>query len=204
MDLRLKLSSVCVISGPSMSGKTVFTNDLLRQSDNIFDERPQRIVWYYGEISPTEKIKGVTYIKGLPIADSIKEKSVVVLDDLMMESSNNQDVSNLFTRVAHHKNCFVIFITQNLYHQSPHNRTRQLSASYLILFKCPRDCTIITTLARQMYPKQGNFLIDAFRDATSRPHGYLFINLRQECPENLRIRGNILSDEIDVYINNEE
>ena len=55
-----------------------------------------------------------------------------------------------------------------------------------------------------MYPKQGNFLIDAFRDATSRPHGYLFINLRQECPENLRIRGNILSDEIDVYINNEE
>ena len=33
---------------------------------------------------------------------------------------------------------------------------------------------------------------DKYNEATSNPYGYLFIDMTQECPENLRYRTNIL------------
>ena len=123
----------------------------------------------------------------------------------MIESANNSLITQLFTRVAHHRECAVIYITQNLYHQSTQNRTRNLNVHYLMLFKSVRDTTIIQTLSRQMYPGNNNFLIDAFKDATSNPYGYLFIDFTPETPDYLRVKTNvILGDYITVYINNSD
>ena len=75
-------------------------------------------------------------------------------------------------------------------------RTISLNASYIILFKNPRDINQISHLARQMFPpKQSNFLQQAFRDATAIPHGYLFIDLKQETNELLRVRTGIFPEE---------
>ena len=44
------------------------------------------------------------------------------------------------------------------------------------------------TLARQMYPGNPNHLMDHFHEATSKPYGYLLIDLKPYTPEHLRMR----------------
>ena len=51
-----------------------------------------------------------------------------------------------------------------------------------------------------MYPDNPRVLTEAFQDATRLPHSYLMIDLKQETPEELRLRTNVLSDEIVVYV----
>ena len=52
-----------------------------------------------------------------------------------------------------------------------------------------------------MFPKNTKFLVEAFDDATQVPYGYLLIDLRQETPENMRIRSNIFPNEQEaVYV----
>jgi len=95
----------------------------------------------------------------------------------------------------------VIFITQNLFHQGGQHRTRNLNVQYLVLFKNPRDQTVIDFLSRQAFPANRRFLIDVFADATKDPYGYLFMDFTQTCPYELRIRSNIFNDTI-VYKQN--
>ena len=67
-----------------------------------------------------------------------------------------------------------------------------LNSHYLVLFKNPRDSLQITTLARQMYPGKSKFLLEAFQDATQKPHGYLLIDLKPETNDEERVRTDIL------------
>lgn len=188
-----------MVCGPSLCGKSVFVEKLIDKRNEIFYPKPLQITWHYGEIQPLNKIKNVNYIKGLPESESICCKSIVVIDDLFLESRNSNDVTNLFTRVAHHRQSFIIFITQNLFHNSTQNRTRMLNTHYLVLFKSPRDKTFIKTIAFQM---QLQFLPSVFNDATSQPYNYLFIDLHTDTPDEIRIRSNILFEKgkfIEVY-----
>ena len=62
----------------------------------------------------------------------------------------------------------------------------------MIVFKNPRDSLGISTLARQMYPNNTNFLVQSFQNATKNPYSYLLLDLHQRTPENMRLRTNIL------------
>ena len=65
----------------------------------------------------------------------------------------------------------------------------------MILFKNPKDASQIQHLARQMYPKDPEYLVQVYeRVMTLGPYSYLFIDLRQETPGNMRLRANILED----------
>jgi hypothetical protein len=70
-----------------------------------------------------------------------------------------------------------------------------LNAHYIVFFKNPRDAMQVATLARQMYPGQSKFLVDAFRNATEKPFGYLLLDLKADTDEQCRIRTNIFPDE---------
>ena len=61
----------------------------------------------------------------------------------------------------------------------------------MVLFKNPRDTSQITHLAKQMYPCKVKFVQESFEKATKVPHGYLVIDLKQETPEQLRLRTSI-------------
>ena len=63
------------------------------------------------------------------------------------------------------------------------------------LFKNPRDATQVATLGRQMYPGKSKFLIEAFKDATQKPYGYLFLDMKPETEEIYRVRTNIFPNE---------
>ena len=82
-----------------------------------------------------------------------------------------------------------------MFDKNKENRTISLNSHYLVLFKNPRDATQIVNLAKQMYPGQNRFLKEAYSDATSRPYGYLLIDLKQNTPDSIRIRTNIFPDE---------
>ena len=88
-----------------------------------------------------------------------------------------------------------MYLTQNLFPPRKLSRTISLNSHYMIIFKNPRDSLGISTLARQMYPHNTNFLLQSFQDATKKPYGYLLLDLHQLTPENMRLRTNILPGE---------
>ena len=70
-----------------------------------------------------------------------------------------------------------------------------LNAHYIVLFKNPRNAMQVSTLARQMYPGQNKFLVEAFRNATEKPFGYLLLDLKPDTDEKYRIRTNVFPEE---------
>jgi len=206
-DMRLKHDASMIISGPTQSGKSTFIKRLLRSRSAIFDQPLEQVYWFYGIAQPplhTElRTLGVRLEEGLPSAsslDKIPEFSIIVLDDLASEMKSNHAVTQLFTRVAHHRHCFIIVVTQNFFEKGPESRTQHLNAQYLVIFKNPRDSLQIRILGSQMYPTKKHLLSTAFLDATRRSHGYLLIDNHQQRDDQLRLRSNILPDELPMKV----
>jgi hypothetical protein len=203
MDFRLQCNKIMTVSGPSHAGKTEFTLDLLEKRESLFKDCINRVIWCYGIFQPHlyNELKERGYIAhdGIIQDHELQTNDLVVLDDLLEESKNSKDVTNMFTRTAHHKNCFIIFITQNLFPPGKESRTRNLNTHYYVIFKNPRDKSQFEIFARQVSPRKSKALIAIFEDATERPHGYLFIDFTQDCPENLRFRTDILENHMTVF-----
>ena len=127
---------------------------------------------------------------------NVQHRTLLILDDLMIAS--NDSVSNIFTKVSHHR---IVSVAQNLIYKSKQSRTMSLNAHYIVLFKNPRDAMQVDTLARQMYPAQSKFLVEAFKNATEKPFGYLLLDLKADTDEKYRVRTNIFPDEMQyVYV----
>lgn len=203
MDFRLHCDRTLCIAGPSQSGKTSFVLKLLDHRDEIFKCDINRIVWCYGIYQPKLNVllqsKGYILHQNIIDVSNIQPYDIVVLDDLFQESKNSQDVTAMFTRAAHHKPCFIIFIMQNLFPPGKESRTRSLNTHYYVIFKNPRDKSQIEFLARQILPRQAKTLIEIFEAATEKPHSYLFLDLTQECPEEYRFRSNLFDKPMIIY-----
>ena len=170
MDLRLRSDRVCMVSGPSQSGKSEFVIKLLDQRHEMFQQPLHKILWCYGihdsNLIHRLQSKGYTTMRGLPKESDIEPNSICVLDDLLSESEASKEVTNMCTRVAHHKPCFFIFISQNLFPAGKEARTRSLNTHYYVIFKNPRDKLQFETLARQISPLRSKNLIAIYDDAT--------------------------------------
>jgi hypothetical protein len=128
-----------------------------------------------------------------------KEHTLLIIDNMMTESG--ESISNIFTKLSHHRDILVLFLTQNLFQKSQHSRTMNINLSYLILFKNPQDSLQVATLAKQMYPGKSKFLIEAYKDATLKPFSYLVLDFKPSTDEQFRIRTNIFPGEVQyVYI----
>ena len=59
----------------------------------------------------------------------------------------------------------------------------------------------VANLARQMYPGKSTLMVEAFKNATSAPYGYLLIDLKQEIDDKLRLRTGIFPGDVQyVYL----
>ena len=203
MDFRLRTDRVMCISGPSQCGKTEFVLKLLDHKDEMFRNSFNKILWCYGiadfNLLNVLHSKGYKTLRGLPKEEDIEPNSICVLDDLLSESESSKEVTNMCTRAAHHKPCFVIFISQNLFPGGKEARTRSLNTHYYVVFKNPRDKLQFEILARQISPMRSKQLISIYEDATRKPHGYLFIDFTQDCPEEIRYRANIFDPVVTYY-----
>ena len=200
MDTSLKHPFTCIVAGPTGCGKTTFVTRLLRFASSIIDLPPERIVWCYGQWQKTyasmaESMPEVEFVDGLPDPNTFRPetRTLVVLDDLMAETDSR--VTILFTKKSHHCNTSVVYLLQNLFPKGKENRTISL-----VLFKSPRDAGQVGQLAKQMYPGRVKYMQDAFKDATSTPYGYLLIDLKQETPDDARLRTKVFTDYIIQYV----
>jgi hypothetical protein len=78
-------------------------------------------------------------------------------------------------------------------------RTISLNTHYMVLFKNPRDAGQIRHLAAQLFPGDTKFLGCAYKQATSRAHGYLLLDFTQDTPDHLRVMSDILPGEDGYY-----
>lgn len=203
MDFRLYNDRTMAVVGPSQAGKTNFTLTLLDHRNEIFKSSTNRVVWCYGiyqhDLNSQLQQKGYVVHKNIIPVSEIEPNDIIVLDDLLHESKNSQDVTSMFTRAAHHKPCFILFIMQNLFPPGKEARTRSLNTHYYAIFKNPRDKSQVEYLARQISPRNPKALVAVFEDATQKPHSYLFLDLTQECPDEFRFRSNLFDRPIVVY-----
>ena len=184
------------------SGKTVFTKQLLLNQDRMISPPFKKVIWIYKSWQDNifnELQNGnfeIQFLDDLPNFDDMgkQENTVVVIDDLMVEATQNDQVQALFTR-GRHLNLSVIYLAQNLFHKGKHSRDMSLNMDYMVLFKNTRDASQIMHLSRQMYPSNSKFLTWAFHDATKEPYSYLFLDLKPYTNESIRIRSDILNEQ---------
>ncbi|MGI9555420.1 MAG: hypothetical protein ACR2M9_01050 [Cyanophyceae cyanobacterium] len=135
-----------------------------------------------------------TMNEGLPSDDLLDEGNMIlVIDDMMDEAQSF--ISTVFTRTSHHKNIVCIFLGQNLFPKGKYSRTISLNANYIVLMKNSRDRAQISHLAKQVYPQNSRFLVDAYHDATTNAFSYLFLDFKPETLDERRILSGVLSQE---------
>ena len=202
MDPRWQHPFTCIVAGPTGCGKTTFVARLLRNASAMIDPPPERVTWYYSEWQKAYEnladIPNMRLEEGLPTSFDNGKRGLVVLDDLMAETDSR--VTNLFTKKSHHSDTSVIYLVQNLFSKNKESRTISLNAQYMIVFKNPRDSSQLANLARQMYPGRGAFVQEAFADATASPYGYLLIDLKQNTPDDMRLRTSVLPDDAHQWV----
>jgi energy-coupling factor transporter ATP-binding protein EcfA2 len=152
-DFSLREGSSMGVSGPTRCGKSTFVHAVLGDK-SMFSVPPDKVYWFYGQVTDDLKTKDYILKEGLPesFAD-IPTNSVIVLDDLMQEAKDHPGVTNLFTKLVHHKSLFVINITQNFFLRTNDTRTRRLNSQYLVLFKNPPTPLRLQSLADKCIPR---------------------------------------------------
>ena len=201
-DTRLRHPFTMVIAGPSSAGKSRFCFRLIANAREVINHPPEKIVYCYGVYQDLfDDYPNIQFIEGLPDLEMFdgKCRTLLVIDDLMAET--NEVVTKLFTKISHHKSVSVLYLTQNLFSKNKENRTITLNAHYMVLFKNTRDATQVSTLARQMFPGKSDYLMRAYKDATSVPYGYLLVDFKQDTNDRHRLRTKIFPGEHgEVYL----
>ena len=107
-----------------------------------------------------------------------------------MMTSTDDRVVDIFTKISHHRNLSVVYLTQNLFYKHEQTRTLSLNSHYIVLFENARVATKVANLARQIYPGKSAFMTEAFKNAT-----------KQETDDKLRLRTGIFSGDVQyVYL----
>lgn len=162
-------------------------------TEKCFAPMPEQIIWCYTEWQNAyaELQDQVRFCDRLMSPDELDpgKRYLIIFDDML--GIQNDVIVRWFIRGVHHRNSSVVYIVQNLYSQDRNHRTCALNASYTIVFRNIRDSGQITHLARQMFPAQGRYFMDAYKDATAQPFGYLLIDTRTQTPDHLRLRTNV-------------
>ena len=195
MDVTLHCPFTMLVCGPSSCGKSVFTRRLLANKA-AFGNPPKKIVWCYGVWQDEFKNDDFEYHRGLPTEEILEEGNMVlVLDDLMQQAKSSQVVSDIFTKLSHHRNITCICLMQNLFPKGSEIRNISLNSNYIVVMKNTRDQMQIRHLARQIYPGNSKFLIDAYQNATIQPYSYLLLDFTHSIATDLKVRTGILPGE---------
>lgn len=204
MDTSLAHPSNCLIAGPSGSGKTKLVSKLLLNAENVFSPPPEAITYCYGIYQP--EYDRLQILSKLPISfhngftkevyETVPDNSIVVIDDLAHEGKTDL-LTDAFVKGSHHRNLTLILVVHNIFQKNL--RTISLNTHYYFLFKNVRDVTQIRILGTQL-GIGGRTMADIYKEATSQPYGYLFIDCRANTPDVLRFRSDIFKSPITVFV----
>ena len=153
--------------------KTAYVRSLLLQASAAICLPTERIIWCYSQwqFAYTEMLVAMPQIEFVKVTPTdleqdsyfdVNKRSLIVVDDKMIDASKDKRIVDLFTRGSHHRNLSVIYIVQNLFHYGKGSRSINLNSLYLLLFNDPRDKSQILTLAKQMYPGQTDLFLNQY------------------------------------------
>lgn len=189
------------MAGSSGAGKTSLFVKLVRSADAVMTRTPDRLDLFfshgqraYEEMKKTSPCPVVLH-RGGPGEDyEPPPGTLVVVDDL--QATHSEIVSQWFTRKSHHLDCSIIYLVQNVFDKSPYHRSISLNATYLILFRNPRDMSQVSHLDKQVYPSGGKLLTRAYMSATRGiAHSYIVVDFNQSTPEDFRLRNTLFPEE---------
>ncbi len=127
---------------------------------------------------------------------NLSSKNLLILDDNMHNVANDIIISDLFTKLSHHKNISVILLVQNLFPKSKYMRDISSNSTYIVLMSNPRETLQIKTLSSQIDGANSSFILNCYNDATkNKPFTYLFLDFDQSTPDEVRVRTNIFPNE---------
>ena len=198
-----------------MSGKTQFCSSLMNNQGIMYTNPPGKIYFCYNiwsasfdELSAVHKFKS-----GLPdrewltaIADE-SPNCTVYIDDLASKLSNEH--VDIFNVLVHHLGINVVFVQHTIFN-SQNNLFRLIAqaTTYSVIFPNHRDIQSFINMSRQAEPVLYKSLVEAYKDATSKPFGYLFLDWGQTTSPFLRYRAQIFNTENEptiIYVlNNSE
>ena len=194
------------VSGPTRCGKFRLVQRIIKQQ--LIHLYATRIIWVYSEWHPDhdmirERYPGIEFEKGWrdDIFDSLcpDQRNILVLDHQMAVASSNMSVADFFTKGSHHKNLTFIYLVQNVYNQGKSQWTISLNSRYSVVFRNSRDASQFRTMAYQICPRDSQWLVDAFTDATSEPYGYLILDHHLSTPEYQKVVTNMFPGEQLIY-----
>ena len=120
-----------MISGPSQSGKSHWIEKFLTYKELLMDIQPQKIFLIYSIYQPAYErmmsknlidkvIRGLpdyTTIESMVMPYSDKGGSMIIIDDGLNDLDDS--IVKMFEQLSNNAKCSVIFVTQNLFVDSP-------------------------------------------------------------------------------------
>ena len=190
-----------LVCGASRCGKSEFVKSLLK-NPQIWQKYPEKVtISYLANKSQYNDVPYATLVHGLPDLDEFtsndKFETLVIDDGSALLTQKNNSLLSLFTLDSHHNNKTIIYVCHNPF--MSHARTLRLQCNYLVFFPNAVDGTYIENFARQSYQREHNVFMDAFKEASSRPYGYLWYNAQPNCPRDHRLLTNIFEEPQVLY-----
>ena len=186
------------IVGPSQCGKTVSLVALLKQKSYFYPQPPKRIMWITGSPVRDEALENEVllhypesqFFHEIPhnLNELIQAYDFWVFDDMSAELKNNTCFTNFFTKMAHHCQCLMAYLTQNAYEPGKDATTRARNCAYQIFFNNKADIRWIRLLGQQLLHNSKLFN-DMFQYTTREPYSCLLIDNRTMTPSNEQFIG---------------
>lgn len=201
IDLRFKNYFTCMLAGSSNSGKTTFVFNFLKNLNQLYTKAPTDVYYFYKEWQElyaenrhlvTEFIQDSASLAFLREKAETTSNITVIIDDQFLDA--NVETAQIFTKGSHHLKVNVIFIVQNLFWKNPHARTISLNSTYMVLFRNPRDKSIISHFAKQFDPTNAKMIKKIYAEATADPYSYLIFDLHQATSDKYRMYSNIFGE----------
>ena len=117
------------------------------------------------------------------------------LDDLMDEGSHDKRVLDLFTKHSHHQGVTVLYLCQDMFPVGRYAKSISRNAHYIVAFKNPRDQLGVRNVMLQSFPTTWKDTLETFHQATTRPYGYLMLDLHPASSDQQRVLSHLLKDE---------
>jgi len=198
IDMSLKAPFLMNISGCSGAGKSTLIKEIIKNRHTLINGDIKNVYYVYNiDTLELHQIRlehpEVFFSPTVPNIDLTD--CLLILEDFQQEIEQNLNtfITGLAIKGRSHKNLSVIITTHNLYARNM--RTFNLNCNYLVLFKFPRDSSVIQTLGKQVFPGKPQFVTSAYEFCMNlRKHGYMVFDFTPTQNDRFRVRSSLFAD----------
>ena len=165
---------VCV-AGATMTGKTAYVISVLVHGR--LQPPPDRLILVcrYNDQPAYQQLRNVvpqmTVYVGMPTGGiewtRDGERTLIILDDVMVEAHGDEELNKLFTGGSHHKNTSIIIIQQDLFPEARHAVVNRKNASHIVLTDTCVARRQVMDLSQSIRPLKPTAVYNAYEQVMS-------------------------------------